>query len=370
MLRLLHTADWQIGRSYRRFAPDDAAALSEARFIAIETLVRLATDTQCAAVLVAGDVFDLQTVSERTLRRVFQLLAGFSGPWVLLPGNHDAALSESVWSRAQRLGIVPAHVHLALKPEALHFPELKLSVLPAPLLQRHTYDDLTIWFDTAETPADHLRVGLAHGSVQGVLPDDIDSPNPIAAERAARARLDYLALGDWHGCKMIDARTWYSGTPEPERFRDNGAGQALVVALSSPGAEPQVQAHATARHGWHQWAVSLAVASDLEALIVRLDALAAPAVLDLAVTGVLDLAGLERLHGALAAAEARHRSVQADLGGVQLQPTDADLADLAADGYLTDVIATLRDDNDNAVAREALVILAGLLREQRAAGGV
>ena len=30
-------------------------------------------------------------------------MVGYAGPWVLIPGNHDAALAESVWTRAQRL---------------------------------------------------------------------------------------------------------------------------------------------------------------------------------------------------------------------------------------------------------------------------
>ena len=125
--------------------------------------------------------------------------------------------------------------HLALTPQVLTLEAHGLAVLPAPLMQRHTHDDLSAWFDAADTPPGLLRVGLAHGSVQGILPEDIDSPNPIAADRAARARLDYLALGDWHGCKQVNARTWYSGTPEQERFKDNGAGQVLQGVIDAPG---------------------------------------------------------------------------------------------------------------------------------------
>ena len=49
-------------------------------------------------------------------------------------------------------------------------PALALArpALAAPLTQRHTYNDLTAWFDDAASPAGHLRVGLAHGCVQGV----------------------------------------------------------------------------------------------------------------------------------------------------------------------------------------------------------
>ena len=48
-----------------------------------------------------------------------------------------------------------------------------------------------------ETLESWLRIGMAYGAVQGVLAEDIDSANPIAADRAAIDRLDHLALSDW-----------------------------------------------------------------------------------------------------------------------------------------------------------------------------
>ena len=369
MPNFIHTADWQIGRQYNRFPPDDAAALAEARFTTVERIARLATELAVDAVLVAGDVFDAQTVSDRSIRRLFNSLEGFAGPWVLLPGNHDAALAESAWSLAQRLGAVPRNVHLALTPQVLTLEAHGLAVLPAPLMQRHTHDDLSAWFDAADTPPGLLRVGLAHGSVQGILPEDIDSPNPIAADRAARARLDYLALGDWHGCKQVNARTWYSGTPEQERFKDNGAGQVLQVVIVAPGAAPRVTPHAVGQHIWQQWHERIEVASDLDGLLQRLDAAPAKAVLDIRLAGLLDLAGRERLQRALSVAEARHRSVQCDESGLRLQPTDEDIASLRVDGYLGAVVAALRDrqqGEEGEPARDALGILATLLRQRQA----
>ncbi|MWJ28237.1 DNA repair exonuclease [Halomonas sp. ZH2S] len=366
-MRLLHTADWQIGRQYGRFAPEDALALAEARFSAVERLARLATEQAVAAVLVAGDVFDAQTVSDRTVRRLFNAMQGFSGPWILIPGNHDAALAESVWHRAKRLGAIPTHVEVLLEPGVYAFPQSGIAVLAAPLTQRQTSADLTAWFDNAESPEGLLRLGLAHGSVQGQLADDIDSPNPIAAERAARARLDYLALGDWHGLKRIDERTWYSGTPEQERFKNNGAGQALIVDFEQSGQPPRVTAHQVGEFQWRQWQETLGVDSDIDRLIERLEALPAPAVLALNLAGDTDLAGHQRLIQALAEAEARHRSVQYDLSALRLQPTDADVAALDADGYLGDVIDELRAQqslHDDEASRDALVLLAGLLRER------
>ncbi|MBT2336450.1 DNA repair exonuclease [Variovorax paradoxus] len=370
MTRFLHSADWQIGRQFATFDPEHAPILAEARITVVERLAALATEHQVDAVLVAGDVFDVQTVSERTLRRLFNALSGYAGPWLMIPGNHDAALAESVWTRAQRLDVVPPNVHLLLVPEVRVFETQGFAVLPAPLAQRHTYNDLTAWFDTAETPAGMLRIGLAHGSVQGLLSEDIDSTNPIAPDRALTARLDYLALGDWHGCKRIDARTWYAGTPEPDRFKDNGSGQALLVEIAAPGAEPQVTPFAVARFRWQSIAAALQVASDADALAAQLDQLGSHDVADLRVQGQIDVAGLQRLQAAIGRAGARARHLQADLSALQLVPTDEDIAGLQADGYLGEVVQELRDaqaspDSPEArTAQDALALLAAELAQR------
>lgn len=368
MIRLLHTADWQIGKPFGQFEPDEAALLSEARFLAVERLAMLATEHQVDAVLVAGDVFDAQTVADKTLHRLFNALAGFSGPWVMIPGNHDAALAESVWRRAERLDALPANLHLCLRPEPLHLEAANLVVLPAPLTQRHTYQDLTDWFDLAATPEGALRIGLAHGSVEGILIEAIDSPNPIALDRADKARLDYLALGDWHGAKRIDARSWYAGTPEPDRFKANDAGRALLVELDAPGTEPRVTQLETGRYRWRQETRTLRVASDLDALLEWLGALDGDDVVALILEGSLDLAAHRRLEIALGQARGRARSLRVDTQALRLEPTVEDLDALAADGYVGEVIDELREQqggSDGAVARDALALLAGLLDERR-----
>ncbi|SDU26417.1 metallophosphoesterase family protein [Halopseudomonas salegens] len=371
MPSFLHTADWQIGRQYGRFASDDAVALAEARFSCVERIAALASEWQVDAVLVAGDVFDAQTVSDRIIRRLFNALQAYAGPWLLLPGNHDAALVESVWSRAVRLQAVPDNVHLLLRPEVHRFPAAGFAVLPAPLTQRQTNRDLTDWFDSADTPAALLRIGLAHGSVQGILAADIDSPNPIAAGRAEQARLDYLALGDWHGLKQVDARTWYSGTPEQERFKANGAGQVLKVEIPGPGAAVQVSAHEVGGYQWQQWQRDIQLASDIDQCIADLDALPDTSVLDLALRGTTDLSGLQRLQQALSVAAGRFRSLACHWGELTLAPSAEDLVSLQADGYLAEVVEQLQQRQagpDAEVAREALMILATLMRDHAPAG--
>ena len=377
MLRFLHTADWQIGRQYSQFPADDAVPLAEARLTAVENIARLATEHSVDAVLVAGDVFDAQTISDRTIRRLFNAMQGYSGPWLMIPGNHDAALAESVWTRATRLRAITPNLHLALEPKTFDFPALGFSALMAPLTQRHTYNDLTEWFDRAPTPMGHLRIGVAHGSVQGVLAEGIDSANPIAAGRAADAKLDYLAMGDWHGCKQIDDHTWYSGTPEPDRFKGNEPGYVLLVEIDAPQVEARVTRVKTGQFVWAIREEILSVPSDLDAVIARLNECEPHDVLSVAIRGQIDLAGMQRLRAALSESEAKARSIQANLSALRLLPTEEDIAGLNADGYLGEVIAELRDGQagttataDAEVANHALGLLASILEERKLTGAV
>ncbi|MCD0505637.1 metallophosphoesterase family protein [Bordetella petrii] len=368
MIHLIHTADWQIGRQYGQFDTDDAAMLAEARFQAVARLAGLAAERRADAVLVAGDVFDTQAVSDRSIRRLFDALSAFRGPWVLIAGNHDAALADSVWSRAHQLGCIAPNVHVPLRAGVVDLPELNLAVLAAPLTQRHTYDDTTAVFDALATEPGRIRVGLAHGSVAGRLPDAVDSANPIAPDRAARAGLDYLALGDWHGCLQIDARTWYAGTPEPDRFRANASGQVLAVQLPGGGADPIVEPLPLGRYQWSQWDEALSLASDAEALAHRLGALGQDDVLKLAVSGQLTLGGWDTLQDAIARAAARVRALLLDTSDLALAPDAHDLTSLGGSGYVGEVAAQLQalqaDPAQAAVSRQALRLLAQFQRER------
>lgn len=364
MARFIHTADWQIGTRFGGFDPDVSALLAEARFETVGRIASLAAAQQVDAVLVAGDVFDMHTVSDRVIRRLFSAMTGFSGPWLLIPGNHDAAIPEGVWAQAARLKCIPGNVRVITSPQTVDLP-CGLSIMAAPLVQRRTFEDVTEWFDSVETEAGRIRVGLSHGSVTNHLPDSIDQGNPIANDRAARARLDYLALGDWHGVLEVDERTWYSGTPETDRFRNNRTGLVLDVTIDAPGAMPRVTEHRVGRYTWHKWTDAIQVPTDLDALLAKLDTLTSQDVLHLSLSGTLDMAESFRLEQAIDAAAARVRAIRADMDDLRLAPTLEDIEALGAGhGYLSRVISRLKiaqeDPEIGPTATEALQILSRL----------
>jgi hypothetical protein len=263
----------------------------------------------------------------------------------LLPGNHDAAVAESVWDRAERLGAVPDQVHLATAPQPVLLEGVGLAVLPGPLKRRHEPSDVTAWFDEAEIPAGYFPVGLAHGSVTGFLPAEADAANPIAQDRATTAGLAYLALGDWHGTLPVNERTWYAGTPETDRFNSNNPGNALLVTLPEDGGAPSVETRETTRYRWHRLSQMLHESDDVAALGDRLAALGEHTtdhVVDLTLHGALTLADKAALDETLAAWRGRLRHLRVDDSELTTRATEADLAALDGAGFVATAAERLR----------------------------
>lgn len=363
-ISLVHTADWQLGKAFGALCSEAQGRLRDARFEAVQKVGVLARERRADAIVVAGDVFDSGTAADPTLRRALIAMESFAGPWVLLPGNHDPATAEGVWVRLRRLGL-PDNVIVADQPQPVVLAGGRLVVLPAPLVRNNETDDLTAWFDTAPAAPGAVRVGLAHGSIPSRLPADADARNPIADDRAARAGLDYLALGDWHGTLRIDARTWYAGTPEPDRAKDNDPGNALLVRLDRPGGEPVIEPVAIGRYRWHAVRRTVHRGEDVTVLSDDLRALGSPLdrhVVDLTLEGTLDFATHAALTAALEDLAARLCDLRVDQGRLDVLHSEDDLQQIPATGFVGSALARLREaatgsDAQAGIARRALQIL-------------
>ena len=343
-ISFIHTADWQIGRVFGNVGVDAGVLLRTQRLKTVKRIAELASERRVNAVLVAGDVFETNTVGNETIHGLIQAMEPFKGPWVLLPGNHDPALAESVWSRIEYLGR-PANLHIALTTDPIVLADGLLVVLPAPLLRRHEPEDITSGWDTISTPAGAIRVGLGHGSIENRLPGKTEAPNPIAEDRENLARLDYLALGDWHGTVQISSRTWYSGTPEPDRFKANDSGNVLLVTIEQSGALPVVTSERVAFYRWDDLEFSLSSAADIAALDALLMQLVAPLdrhIVSLRLSGSLDLSARQQFEFFLSRWRPRFASLQEDISALCAQPTDADLDRIDTSGFLRSAMNRLR----------------------------
>ncbi|WP_279477885.1 DNA repair exonuclease [Aureimonas sp. SK2] len=359
MIRFVHTADWQIGKPFGGYADETRAELRAERFNAVRRLAELAQARGAAFVVVAGDAFDGNTVSDRDIQRTLDAMASFAGPWIMLPGNHDPAVSVSVWSRLARFES-RARVVVADRPAPIELCEGRAVVLPAPLLRHREGADLTDWFDGAPTPAHTVRVGLAHGAVANRLPASAESGNPIADDRANRAKLDYLALGDWHGFLEIAPRTFYSGTPEADRYPANEPGFVALVEIDGPGAAPRVEKVRTARFDWR--AIGLDMHGEIDALDAALASVPSPgeALVDLTLRGTLSLRDRIALDEALASWETRFFDLRVRDDELLDEPDEEDLDRIDAAGFVRTAIDRLRakaaDGTDPERAAAALAL--------------
>lgn len=252
-VRFIHTADWQLGKPFGRFYDALSGRLSVERQEAITRIAAAARANKAPHVIVAGDVWDNAAPNNAVLRQPLDIISEHPDiTWWLMPGNHDVDGADSLWDRVA--AIAPDNLRVLRTADPIEMAA-GAWLLPAPWQRLHHGRDLTDWMDSAETPDGAVRIGVAHGSIktfgtkhEGQSSDESDAVIP--PDRAARATLDYLALGDWHARAAINSRTHYPGTPEPDRFKVGARGQVLLVEIDAPGAEPRVTDIQTAAFDW------------------------------------------------------------------------------------------------------------------------
>lgn len=342
-ISFIHTADWQIGKQFANIKGDIAAFLRVARFETIKTIANLANHHQVDAILVAGDVFDANEVSDTTIRKTLNAMQEYKGPWILLPGNHDPALAQSVWTRLSNLPEKTDNIILALDPRPVFVAHDKLAILPAPLKLRHEFRDLTHWYDAFQAPSSSFKVGLAHGSIEGFLPESAEIHNMISYQRTETAKLDYLALGDWHGQLKVSNKAWYAGTPEQDRFHDNEPGKVLLVRLKEQGKEPEVESLDTGKYKWHRIPFDLYEAKDIGALNEHFSKFqsAATRIILLNLNGNLSLENRQELDQLLSQWRAKFAMLEVNDINLKLSPSEQDLQDFQSSGFLSNTLSKL-----------------------------
>lgn len=273
--RILHTADWQIGKPYRWI--DDGqkqARLQQERVEVVGRIAEIVRQEEVDVVLVAGDLFDSSTVPAATVMEVLEVVGSMSCPVLVIPGNHDHGGVGGIWRREdlqRQMQDRAPNLQLLLASEPVLVAGI--TVLPCPLLRQHESRNPLLWLEQLEwqtLDSSAPRVVLAHGSVQGFGGDD--SVNRLALDRLPSDELDYVALGDWHGLMSVDRQAWYPGTPEPDRFPngpDDQRSQVLLVDLDR-GLPAEVKPHPTGRFQWHRITMTLNGDGDLARLEQRL----------------------------------------------------------------------------------------------------
>ncbi|MCB1129692.1 MAG: metallophosphoesterase [Verrucomicrobiae bacterium] len=99
-LRILHTADWQIGKPFAS-VPDPAkrARLQQERIEAIRRIADIVRERSCDLVLVAGDLFDSPTPTKAQVSAMFHQIGAIGAPVIAIPGNHDFGGAGGPWEQ-------------------------------------------------------------------------------------------------------------------------------------------------------------------------------------------------------------------------------------------------------------------------------
>ncbi|MBC6460458.1 exonuclease SbcCD subunit D [Actinomadura sp. HBU206391] len=236
-MRLLHTSDWHLGRSFHR---EDLLG-AQAAFV--DHLVETVRAERVDCVLVSGDVYDRALppvdavrLCDEALRRLAEL-----SRVVLIAGNHDSA---------QRLGfgaglMDSAGVHVRADPASVGEPVLvpaggeTLAVYGIPYLEPELLRapwNLDARGHTAAMTEAMRRVRadlagrggravvLAHAFVTGGEPSDSERDISVGGVSHVPAGVfegvDYVALGHLHGRQTMTETVRYSGSPLAYSFSE------------------------------------------------------------------------------------------------------------------------------------------------------
>lgn len=265
-MKLIHTADWQLGKPFAAIAdPYKRSLVQKARIDAIARIAAVASAEGAQFVVVAGDLFDSSSADKAAVAEACSAIGQIPIPVFAIPGNHDHGGPGSVWEQdffKRESGALAPNLTVLLHTAPL---ELDAAVLfPCPMLRRLEPGDRTQWLrDPAVfqgVAPDKPRIVLAHGSTQDFAGTDDDeeldgaASNRIDLTRLPVEEIDYIALGDWHGARPAGPKAWYAGTPESDRFPKGESQQPGHILVVEPcrSESPQVRMIPTGRLRWSE----------------------------------------------------------------------------------------------------------------------
>ena len=252
-MRLLHTSDWHLGRSFH------GAGLLDEQVGVIDAMVDIVREERIDVVLIAGDLYDRQIPpadAVTALSEGLSRLRAAGATVIAITGNHDSPTRLRFGERllAQAGVHVRGDVRTAATPVIVPAndggPDLHVYPIPylEPEVARHhlgspedrTHEAvLRIALDRARadlaTRGPVRSVAMAHAFAAGGEP--CDSERVLRVGGADRVGLgcfdgfDYVALGHLHGRQVFgDGSMRYSGSPLAYSFseRDHRKGVWVV----------------------------------------------------------------------------------------------------------------------------------------------
>ena len=373
-LKLLHTADWHLGRRFPSFDEADRLKLMRARLDAVRRILDLAEQYAVDAILCAGDVFDdpsPEAVWWQGLVDCLKERERGDRPLFLLPGNHDPLTPKSIWADDSPLrAALPDWVHVVDRADYRADLGDGARLYAAPCTSQAGSADLAMRLPAREPGDERIRVGMVHGRTFEA--EGYQTNFPISPEAAKQRGFDYLAIGDLHAWEIVGPHTnpptVYPSSPEPTTFGEPDSGYCAVVFFRRRNRRALVRREKIGRWAWRQ-----ETARDLTALRALSDGQDLnQTVLRLTVDMKVPLAEYEQVQRILAelkgteAAQGRVGVLRADVSGLSIDTEDVEGLFDGLPGPLKAAAAKLKaqtEGEQGEVARRALWKLYRLVRE-------
>lgn len=221
-MKLIHCADLHLDSPMEsNLSPERAKERKNEILSTFARLVKLADESQVAAILISGDLFDSRHITKKTERYVLDLIRSHPNLYFFyLAGNHDkgSTLAELEGEQCPE--------NLCLFGEgwrSYDFGEVTITGSEAPDL------------DTLELSEHALNIVMLHGQESG--DKKVDKRDIIRFSKLKGRHIDYIALGHLHAYHpaKIDERctACYSGCLEGRGFDE--CGQKGFVLLEIEG---------------------------------------------------------------------------------------------------------------------------------------
>lgn len=244
-MRLLHTADWHLGRSFH------GASLIDAQAAWGTWLVEVARDQRVDAILVSGDVYDRALPPVDAVRLADELLARLVqvAPVIVISGNHDSptrlGFGAELLTRAGlhvRTGIASVGVPVLVGDTAVYpVPYLEPDVARGPLeVQGRGHAAVLnaamqrVRADLASRTAGTRSVVLAHAFVAGADTSPSERDLTVGGSACVPASvfdgIDYVALGHLHAPQRAGVNGRYAGSPLAFSFSEAAHRKSVAVA--------------------------------------------------------------------------------------------------------------------------------------------
>ena len=363
----IHTSDFQLGMTRWFLSPSAQSRFDDDREEAVVRLGELATETGAEFIVVAGDVFEHNSLNTSTLLRSKEVLKNLPVPVYLLPGNHDPLVADSIFFNS-----FADNVHVIADSEPIEVRS-GVEIVGAPYLSKRANYDLVRRALEPLEPLDRAsgavaRIAVGHGQVEsraGEAEDsDADTIDLAFVEDCLdRGVIDYLALGDTHSTASLGrtGKVWFSGSPETTAFddRERDSGNALVVRVE--GEAVDVEKRSVGRWAFRALDADVNSMDDVERFLAELEEMPGKTrtAVKYSLRGTLGLSaqarleqGLANLEEVFASLKPRERTMD-----LHLAPSEDELSELSLSGYAADALSELLEDLENPTARDAANLL-------------